>query len=116
MMGGRFGGYFGVPLEAVWATALREAIVFHGVVKAGSGAGDSSFYIADSLQSHLTVALYPITCVSRIVNGGNGVCSSGRVISYVGAMLGDKRHTMAFACFQAHECPIMRSSCMARSG
>ena len=40
-----------------------------------------------------------------IVITGNGMCSAGRVINYLKAMLGDPRHNVIFTGYQAHGTP-----------
>ena len=40
-----------------------------------------------------------------IVITGNGMCSAGRVINYLKAMLGDPRHNVIFTGYQARGTP-----------
>lgn len=40
-----------------------------------------------------------------IVIAGNGMCSSGRIVNYLKAMLGDQRHNVLFVGYQASGTP-----------
>jgi metallo-beta-lactamase family protein len=45
------------------------------------------------------------TARPAIVIAGNGMCSNGRIINYLKAMLGDKRHNVLFVGYQARGTP-----------
>ncbi len=49
---------------------------------------------------HLTSTARP-----AIVIAGNGMCSGGRIVNYLKAMLGDKRHNVLFVGYQANGTP-----------
>ena len=57
---------------------------------------------ADHLQMvrHLADTARP-----AIVIAGSGMCSSGRIVNYLKAMLGDKRHNVLFVGYQAKGTP-----------
>ena len=45
------------------------------------------------------------TAQPAIVIAGNGMCSSGRIVNYLKAMLGDERHDVLFVGYQAEGTP-----------
>lgn len=56
----------------------------------------------DSHQAHLAmVNRLAQTAQPAIVIAGNGMCSSGRIVNYLKAMLGDVRHNVLFVGYQA---------------
>lgn len=56
----------------------------------------------DSHKAHLAmVNLLTQTAQPAIVIAGNGMCSSGRIVNYLKAMLGDERHDVLFVGYQA---------------
>jgi metallo-beta-lactamase family protein len=56
----------------------------------------------DSHQAHLAmVNRLSQTAQPAIVIAGNGMCSSGRIVNYLRAMLGDERHDVLFVGYQA---------------
>lgn len=60
----------------------------------------------DSHQAHLAmVNRLSQTAQPAIVIAGNGMCSSGRIVNYLKAMLGDKRHDVLFVGYQAEGTP-----------
>lgn len=60
----------------------------------------------DSHQSHLAmVNRLTQTTQPAIVIAGNGMCSSGRIVNYLKAMLGDERHDVLFVGYQAEGTP-----------
>lgn len=60
----------------------------------------------DSHQAHLAmVNRLTQTAQPAIVIAGNGMCSSGRIVSYLKAMLGDERHDVLFVGYQAEGTP-----------
>jgi metallo-beta-lactamase family protein len=52
------------------------------------------------MVNHLTEAAHP-----AIVIAGNGMCSSGRIVNYLKAMLHDPRRNVLFAGYQAQGAP-----------
>ncbi|WP_462381131.1 MBL fold metallo-hydrolase [Pseudomonas sp. Marseille-QA0892] len=60
----------------------------------------------DSHQDHQRVLDY-LTRTARpaIVIAGNGMCSGGRIVNYLKAMLGDERHHVVFVGYQAEGTP-----------
>lgn len=60
----------------------------------------------DSHQAHLSmVNRLAQTAQPAIVIAGNGMCSSGRIVNYLKAMLGDERHDVLFVGYQAEGTP-----------
>lgn len=60
----------------------------------------------DSHQQHqATVNYLASTGRPAIVIAGNGMCSSGRIVNYLKAMLGDSRHHVVFVGYQAKGTP-----------
>lgn len=60
----------------------------------------------DSHQAHLAmVNRLAQTAQPAIVIAGNGMCSSGRIVNYLKAMLGDARHDVLFVGYQAEGTP-----------
>lgn len=60
----------------------------------------------DSHQAHLAmVNRLAQTTQPAIVIAGNGMCSSGRIVNYLKAMLGDERHDVLFVGYQAEGTP-----------
>nr|WP_059391704.1 MBL fold metallo-hydrolase [Pseudomonas toyotomiensis] len=56
----------------------------------------------DSHQAHLAMVNRLVqTAQPAIVIAGNGMCSSGRIVNYLKAMLGDARHDVLFVGYQA---------------
>jgi metallo-beta-lactamase family protein len=56
----------------------------------------------DSHQAHLAmVSRLAETAQPAIVIAGSGMCSSGRILNYLKAMLGDARHDLLFVGYQA---------------
>ena len=56
----------------------------------------------DSHQAHLAmVNRLSQTAQPAIVIAGNGMCSSGRIVNYLKAMLSDERHDVLFVGYQA---------------
>lgn len=62
--------------------------------------------IVDSHEEHIGV-LNHLTQTARaaIVIAGNGMCSGGRIVNYLKAMLGDPRHNVVFVGYQAEGTP-----------
>lgn len=60
----------------------------------------------DSHKAHLTmVNRLAQTVQPAIVIAGNGMCSSGRIVNYLKAMLADSRHDVLFVGYQAEGTP-----------
>lgn len=60
----------------------------------------------DSHQAHLAmVSRLAQTAQPAIIIAGNGMCSSGRIVNYLKAMLGDERHDVLFVGYQAEGAP-----------
>nr|WP_232106297.1 MBL fold metallo-hydrolase [Pseudomonas mendocina] len=60
----------------------------------------------DSHRAHLAmVNRLSQTAQPAIVIAGNGMCSSGRIVNYLKAMLGDERHDILFVGYQAEGTP-----------
>ncbi|WP_417842096.1 MBL fold metallo-hydrolase RNA specificity domain-containing protein [Terasakiella sp.] len=60
----------------------------------------------DSHSDHQRVVNHLIqTARPAIVIAGGGMCSGGRIVNYIKAMLGDKRHNVLFVGYQANGTP-----------
>ncbi|UTH29880.1 MBL fold metallo-hydrolase [Ectopseudomonas hydrolytica] len=60
----------------------------------------------DSHQAHLAIVnRLTQTAQPAIVIAGNGMCSSGRIVNYLKAMLSDERHDVLFVGYQADGTP-----------
>ena len=60
----------------------------------------------DSHDEHMRIVQH-LTETARpaIVIAGNGMCSGGRIVNYLKAMLGDPRHNVVFVGYQAKGTP-----------
>lgn len=68
--------------------------------------GFEQLLTVDSHQAHLAMVRHLAqTARPAIVIAGNGMCSSGRIVNYLKAMLGDKRHNVLFVGYQARGTP-----------
>ena len=60
----------------------------------------------DSHADHQKILSYLVSSARpAIVIAGNGMCSSGRIVNYLKAMLGDPRHDVLFVGYQARGTP-----------
>ena len=60
----------------------------------------------DSHHDHLkTVAYLKKTARPSIVIAGSGMCTGGRIVNYLKALLGDQRSDVLFVGYQAHDTP-----------
>ncbi|MDP2244999.1 MBL fold metallo-hydrolase [Pseudomonas sp.] len=68
--------------------------------------GFEQLITVDSHQAHLAMVRH-LTATARpaIVIAGNGMCSSGRIVNYLKAMLHDPRHDVLFIGYQAQGTP-----------
>ncbi|WP_296217716.1 MBL fold metallo-hydrolase RNA specificity domain-containing protein [Pseudomonas sp. UBA2684] len=68
--------------------------------------GFEQLLTVDSHQAHLAMVRH-LTETARpaIVIAGNGMCSSGRIVNYLKAMLHDARHNVLFVGYQAQGTP-----------
>jgi metallo-beta-lactamase family protein len=68
--------------------------------------GFNQLITVDSHDKHLQVVNY-LSSTGRpaIVIAGNGMCSGGRIVNYLKAMLGDSRHNVVFVGYQAKGTP-----------
>jgi metallo-beta-lactamase family protein len=68
--------------------------------------GFEQLLTVDSHQAHLAMVRH-LTTTARpaIVIAGNGMCSSGRIVNYLKAMLHDPRHDVLFIGYQARGTP-----------
>jgi len=66
----------------------------------------NNLIMIDSHADHIAVVNH-LTQTARpaIVIAGNGMCSGGRIVNYLKAMLGDKRHNVLFVGYQAKGTP-----------
>jgi len=68
--------------------------------------GFGNLLTVDSHQAHLAmVNRLAQTAQPAIVTAGNGMCSSGRIVNYLQAMLHDPRHDVLFVGYQARGTP-----------
>ena len=68
--------------------------------------GFSQLITVDSHDRHLqTVNYLASTARPAIVIAGNGMCAGGRIVNYLKAMLGDRRHNVVFVGYQAKGTP-----------
>ncbi|WP_200999926.1 MBL fold metallo-hydrolase RNA specificity domain-containing protein [Pseudomonas cichorii] len=68
--------------------------------------GFSQLITIDSHDRHLqTVNYLASTARPAIVIAGNGMCAGGRIVNYLKAMLGDRRHNVVFVGYQAKGTP-----------
>lgn len=100
------------PLASRFTTAYRELKDFwneEAQARVQSGRrplGFAQLLTVDSHQAHLAMVRHLAeTARPAIVIAGNGMCSSGRIINYLKAMLGDKRHNVLFVGYQARGTP-----------
>ncbi|MDH4568430.1 MBL fold metallo-hydrolase [Pseudomonas sp. BN414] len=68
--------------------------------------GFEQLLTVESHDAHLRMVRH-LTSTARpaIVIAGNGMCSGGRIVNYLKAMLGDKRHNVLFVGYQANGTP-----------
>ncbi|WP_122665826.1 MBL fold metallo-hydrolase RNA specificity domain-containing protein [Pseudomonas viridiflava] len=68
--------------------------------------GFGQLITVDSHDKHLQVVNY-LSSTGRpaIVIAGSGMCSGGRIVNYLKAMLGDPRHNVVFVGYQAKDTP-----------
>jgi metallo-beta-lactamase family protein len=68
--------------------------------------GFEQLLTVDSHQAHLAMVRHlASTARPAIVIAGNGMCSSGRIVNYLKAMLHDSRHDVLFVGYQAQGTP-----------
>lgn len=88
-------------LEHFWDAEARARLV-----KGRNPLAFSNLLTVDSHQAHLAmVSRLAQTAQPAIVIAGNGMCSSGRIVNYLKAMLGDTRHDVLFVGYQAEGTP-----------
>lgn len=96
------------PLASRFTRVYRELEPFwdaEALLRVRSGRKPLAFanlLTVDSHQAHLAmVNRLAQTAQPAIVIAGNGMCSSGRIVNYLKAMLGDVRHNVLFVGYQA---------------
>ncbi len=68
--------------------------------------GFSQLITIDSHDRHMQTVNYLVsTARPAIVIAGNGMCAGGRIVNYLKAMLGDRRHNVVFVGYQAKGTP-----------
>ncbi|MFJ4343840.1 MBL fold metallo-hydrolase RNA specificity domain-containing protein [Pseudomonas sp. NPDC089401] len=88
-------------LHAFWNDAARQRL---GEGRASLGFGQ--LLSVDTHARHQQVVNYlKSTGRPAIVIAGNGMCSGGRIVNYLKAMLGDPRHEVMFVGYQAKGTP-----------
>lgn len=100
------------PLASRFTAAYRELQPFWNqevlkrVQSGRSPLGFEQLITVDSHGDHLRMVQYLArTARPAIVIAGNGMCSSGRIVNYLKAMLGDSRHNVLFVGYQAAGTP-----------
>lgn len=100
------------PLASRFTAAYRELQPFwnqEALKRVQSGRrplGFEQLITVDSHSAHMRMVEH-LTRTARpaVVIAGNGMCSSGRIVNYLKAMLGDKRHNVLFVGYQAAGTP-----------
>ncbi|MGE6992017.1 MBL fold metallo-hydrolase RNA specificity domain-containing protein [Pseudomonas sp. NPDC047961] len=100
------------PLASRFTAAYRELQPFWNQealkrVKSGRRPlGFEQLITVDSHSDHVRMVQHLArTARPAIVITGNGMCSSGRIVNYLKAMLGDSRHNVLFVGYQAAGTP-----------
>jgi len=100
------------PLASRFTAAYRELQPFWNQealkrVKSGRRPlGFEQLITVDSHSDHMRMVEHLArTARPAIVIAGNGMCSSGRIVNYLKAMLGDQRHNVLFVGYQAAGTP-----------
>ncbi|TVT72640.1 MAG: MBL fold metallo-hydrolase [Pseudomonas sp.] len=100
------------PLASRFTAAYRELQPFwnqEALKRVQSGRrplGFEQLIKVDSHNEHLRMVEHLArTARPAIVIAGNGMCSSGRIVNYLKAMLGDLRHNVLFVGYQAAGTP-----------
>ncbi|MFV9657084.1 MBL fold metallo-hydrolase RNA specificity domain-containing protein [Pseudomonas sp. NY15366] len=100
------------PLASRFTSVYRELDQFWDaeararLAKGRSPLAFRNLLTVDSHQAHLAmVNRLTQTAQPAIVISGNGMCSSGRIVNYLKAMLGNERHDVLFVGYQAEGTP-----------
>lgn len=100
------------PLASRFTSVYRELDLFWDAearARLAKGRNPLAFrnlLTVDSHQAHLAmVNRLTQTAQPAIVIAGNGMCSSGRIVNYLKAMLGDARHDVLLVGYQAEGTP-----------
>lgn len=100
------------PLASRFTAAYRELQPFwnqEALIRVQSGRrplGFEQLITVDSHSAHMRMVEHLArTARPAIVIAGNGMCSSGRIVNYLKAMLGDSRHNVLFVGYQATGTP-----------
>ena len=100
------------PLASRFTSVYRELDQFWDAearARLAKGRNPLAFHnllTVDSRQAHLAmVNRLTQTAQPAIVIAGNGMCSSGRIVNYLKAVLGDERHDVLFVGYQAEGTP-----------
>lgn len=100
------------PLASRFTAAYRELKPFwrqEALERVESGRhplGFEQLIKVDSHDAHMRMVQHLArTARPAIVIAGNGMCSSGRIVNYLKAMLGDARHNVLFVGYQAAGTP-----------
>jgi metallo-beta-lactamase family protein len=100
------------PLASRFTSVYRELDQFWDaeararLAKGRSPLAFRNLLTVDSHQAHLAmVNRLTQTAQPAIVIAGNGMCSNGRIVNYLKAMLGDERHDVLFVGYQAEGTP-----------
>lgn len=100
------------PLASRFTAAYRELQPFwnqEALKRVNSGRrplGFEQLITVDSHSEHMRMVEHLArTARPAVVIAGNGMCSSGRIVNYLKAMLGDQRHNVLFVGYQAAGTP-----------
>lgn len=100
------------PLASRFTAVYRELDLFWDAearARLAKGRNPLAFrnlLTVDNHRAHLAmVSRLMKTAQPAIVIAGNGMCSSGRIVNYLKAMLGDARHDVLFVGYQAEGTP-----------
>ncbi|WP_349616742.1 MBL fold metallo-hydrolase [Azotobacter salinestris] len=100
------------PLASRFTEAYRELQPFwdqEAIRRVKSGRRPLSFEQLITVENHADhlrmVEHLASTARPAIVIAGNGMCTSGRIVNYLKAMLGDRRHNVLFVGYQAMGTP-----------
>jgi len=86
------------------SSARLLPIVLEGAFKLGSSR-DRKRIGRDLKLTELRIVVLTQAAQPAIVIAGKGTCSSGRIVNYLKAMLGDERHDVLFVCCQTEDTP-----------
>ncbi|WP_421684641.1 MBL fold metallo-hydrolase [Stutzerimonas urumqiensis] len=100
------------PLASRFTTTYKELQVFwdedarHRLEDGRKPLSFKQLITVDSHDEHMRIVAHlAATARPAIVIAGNGMCSGGRIVNYLKAMLGDPRHHVVFVGYQGNGTP-----------